>query len=128
MTNVEYNNTNRGAMWSAKGFAGKVNISGDDLRVLMIQLKTQNEAMPIYIAVIRNGIKDDVVPIWRPKNKNSKSVGVFTYAEHIVNVFVNDKKTTANSPLLTLSAMPMTKEAPLEHVPETRNAEPDLPF
>ena len=108
----EHDNTNRGALWSCKGFAGKLNIGGSDMYILCVQTRAQNEKAPIYQAIVRDGDHSSIVPIWKPKKEGSKSLGVFEYAEHMVNIFKNEPSENPNAPTLRLSAMP---KEPIEH-------------
>ena len=120
----QHDNTNRGALWSAKGFAGRLNVAGSDMFVLMVATQAKSEAAPTYKAVIRDGDREVVVPVWRNKKPDSKAAGHFEYAEHVVNIFLNEKTESANAPILRLSALP--KEARPAAV--AQQPEDDLPF
>jgi hypothetical protein len=101
----EYDNTNRGALWPCKGFCGRVNIGGSDMFVLMVQSMAKSENAPVYRAVIRDGENEYILPVWRPKNKESKVKGTFQYGNHTINIFVNEKRQSENAPALSLSVM-----------------------
>jgi len=106
----EHDNNNRGSLWKAKGFAGKLNIGGVDYYVLMAETLSRNESAPKYQAIIsKAGERNSaVVPVFKVKKEGSKAVASFKYAEHVVFVFINDSATTPapNAPTLRLSALP----------------------
>ena len=117
---TEHDNNNRGSLWKAKGFAGKLNIGGVDYYVLMAETLSRNESAPKYQAIISKASERNsaVVPVFKVKKEGSKAVASFKYAEHVVFVYINDS-TTPNAPTLRLSALP---DAPQQAAPAPAQA------
>lgn len=98
-------NSNRGALWSARGFAGTLDIEGNGYFVLMIETRSTAERVPAYKMLVRwaKDNREDIVPVWRDKD-GSKRVGHADYMGHWISIFVNDQKGNDRAPLLRLSA------------------------
>jgi len=127
-----YDNTNRGALWPVKGFRGKLNIDGSDRYVQVVATGANTEGAPAYMMIVRDGTTASVVPVFRSKNSESKSVASAKYANHWVNFFVNEKWDNPQAPTMRLWARPIeqTRDPIHDRKPSAPTPPPvdDLPF
>lgn len=127
----QYDNTNKGALWACKGFAGKVNIDTVDYRIFFVATMAKNESAPKYYAILRTMAKGDngiVYPVFAVTKEGSKAKASFTVGNNRVFVFLNEKP-EGNAPILRLSVLqnddkPNTQSAPVASTP----IDNDLPF
>jgi hypothetical protein len=99
----EYDNTNRGSLWKAKGFAGKLNIAGVDYNVLLVSTGAKSEKAPAYKAIMSRDMVDKVFPVWREKKEGSNRAGYFETESAYVSLYVNESNNEM-APILKLSA------------------------
>jgi hypothetical protein len=119
----------RGALWPAKAFRGRLDISGNTFYVSMIATgAAPDQKAPAYNAIIRDQEnKSTVVPIWRETRAESTRVGYGEYAGYWISVYQNAHRDADNAPALNLGAQ-KKEQKPVLQASAPADSQPDLPF
>jgi hypothetical protein len=124
---ADFDNTNRGALWPAKGFAGTIDLSGEKHYIMLVATGAKDANAPAYQAVIRHDNVTQCFPVFRNKKEEGKSLAHGQYFGHWVHVFLNEKSENPNAPTLRLSAQPVDATPAVAQQPK-RTPEEELPF
>lgn len=122
----QYDDSNKGALWSAKGYAGKCDIDGKNFFVMLVATNTKSETAPSHMAIIRDPERrtDTVAAVFKVKKADSKAVASFKAFDKVFFVYKADPSENANAPLLRLSVMPDGQKQ--ENKPATTSAANDF--
>lgn len=107
MADTQHDNTNKGALWAAKGFGGKCDIDGKTFYVLMVATGAKSDNAPAYLAIVRDAEKrtDIVCPVFRVRKEGSKAAASFRVFDKVVFVYKAEASENENAPKLRLTVM-----------------------